>query len=92
MGSLNQRRGIIIGTTEEGGFARVEAEVPLAEMFGYSTVLRSLHPGQGRVHHGVRPLPPGAEEPDRRSHQGLRTEEELGLNPPSCRPGPELLA
>jgi len=41
MGGLNQRRGIIIGTFEEGTFTVVEAEVPLAEMFGYSTVLRS---------------------------------------------------
>ncbi|HEY5999804.1 MAG TPA: elongation factor G, partial [bacterium] len=41
MGGLNQRRGIIVGTFEEGNFTVVEAEVPLAEMFGYSTVLRS---------------------------------------------------
>jgi len=41
MGGLNQRRGIIIGTFEEGPFTVVEAEVPLADMFGYSTVLRS---------------------------------------------------
>jgi elongation factor G len=41
MGGLNQRRGIIVGTFEEGAFTVVEAEVPLAEMFGYSTVLRS---------------------------------------------------
>ena len=41
MGGLNQRRGIIIGTFEEGASTVVEAEVPLADMFGYSTVLRS---------------------------------------------------
>jgi elongation factor G len=41
MGGLNQRRGIIIGSMEEGNFTTIEAEVPLAEMFGYSTVLRS---------------------------------------------------
>ena len=46
MGSLNQRRGIIIGTTEESDYTVVEAEVPLAEMFGYSTVLRSLTQGK----------------------------------------------
>ncbi len=39
--SLMQRRGTILGSTEDAGFARVEAEVPLAEMFGYSTDLRS---------------------------------------------------
>ncbi|MBU4260838.1 MAG: elongation factor G [Proteobacteria bacterium] len=46
MGSLNQRRGIIIGTLEEGEYTAVEAEVPLSEMFGYSTVLRSLTQGK----------------------------------------------
>lgn len=46
LGSVNQRRGIIISTTEECNFSRVEAEVPLSEMFGYSTVLRSLTQGK----------------------------------------------
>jgi len=46
MGSINQRRGIIIGTLEEGDYTVVEAEVPLSEMFGYSTVLRSLTQGK----------------------------------------------
>jgi len=44
--SLNQRRGIILANTEDGTFSRVEAEVPLSEMFGYSTVLRSLTQGK----------------------------------------------
>lgn len=46
LGSINQRRGIIISTTEESNFSRVDAEVPLSEMFGYSTVLRSLTQGK----------------------------------------------
>jgi len=46
MGSLNQRRGMIIGTVEEASYTSVEAEVPLSEMFGYSTVLRSLTQGK----------------------------------------------
>jgi elongation factor G len=46
MGSLNQRRGIIIGTSEEGNYTVVDAEVPLSEMFGYSTILRSLTQGK----------------------------------------------
>jgi elongation factor G len=42
-----QRRGTVIGTTEEaGGFCRVESEVPLAEMFGYATSLRSATQGK----------------------------------------------
>jgi elongation factor G len=44
--SINQRRGIIVSSVEDGLFARVDAEVPLSEMFGYSTVLRSLTQGK----------------------------------------------
>ncbi len=44
--SINQRRGIIISSAEDGAFCTVEAEVPLSEMFGYSTVLRSLTQGK----------------------------------------------
>ena len=45
-GSINQRRGIIVSSVEDGTFARVDAEVPLSEMFGYATVLRSLTQGK----------------------------------------------
>jgi elongation factor G len=45
-GSLNQRRGMIVAAIEEGNYCSVEAEVPLSEMFGYSTVLRSLTQGK----------------------------------------------
>ena len=45
-GSINQRRGIIASSVEDGVFSRVEAEVPLSEMFGYSTTLRSLTQGK----------------------------------------------
>jgi elongation factor G len=44
--TVMQRRGIIAGTTESEGFVRVDAEVPLAEMFGYSTDLRSATQGK----------------------------------------------
>jgi elongation factor G len=46
VGTLMQRRGIVVGTTEGDGFCRIEAEVPLAEMFGFSTVLRSATQGK----------------------------------------------
>jgi elongation factor G len=46
MGTLNQRRGIIISTSEDGSFSTIESEVPLSEMFGYSTVLRSATQGK----------------------------------------------
>ncbi len=44
--TLMQRRGVIVGTTEDEGFIRVDANVPLAEMFGYATVLRSATAGK----------------------------------------------
>ncbi len=44
--SINQRRGIIVSSTEDGLFARVDADVPLSEMFGYSMALRSLTQGK----------------------------------------------
>ncbi|HEQ71313.1 MAG TPA: elongation factor G, partial [Spirochaetia bacterium] len=44
--SINQRRGVIVSTTEDVLFSKVEADVPLSEMFGYSTVLRSLSQGK----------------------------------------------
>jgi elongation factor G len=48
MGSLNQRRGIIVGSQDEGPMCVVESQVPLAEMFGYSTVLRSSTQGKAQ--------------------------------------------
>ena len=47
MGQINQRRGIIQGSGTNEGFSVVEAEVPLSEMFGYSTELRSATQGKG---------------------------------------------
>jgi elongation factor G len=44
--TIMQRRGIIVGTAESEGFARVDADVPLSEMFGYSTDLRSSSQGK----------------------------------------------
>jgi elongation factor G len=44
--TISQRRGTIVSSVEDGTFSRIDAEVPLAEMFGYSTVLRSLTQGK----------------------------------------------
>ena len=46
MGDLNARRGNIKGIEERGGGQVIEAEVPLGEMFGYSTRLRSMSQGR----------------------------------------------
>ncbi len=47
LGLINQRRGMILGTTTQDAFTTVEADVPLSEMFGYSTELRSGTQGKG---------------------------------------------
>jgi elongation factor G len=47
LGQVNQRRGMITGTTTNEGFTTVEAECPLSEMFGFSTELRSGTQGKG---------------------------------------------
>jgi len=44
--TINQRRGMIVSSVEDGAFTRVDAEVPLSEMFGYSSQLRSLTQGK----------------------------------------------
>ena len=48
MALLNQRRGMIVGAQDEGVMCIVEAQVPLAEMFGFSTVLRSATQGKAQ--------------------------------------------
>ena len=45
VGDLNSRRGIVLETVARDELTVVRAEVPLAEMFGYATVLRSLSKG-----------------------------------------------
>ncbi len=66
MGTLMKRRGVILGTTEESGFARIDADVPLSEMFGYATVLRSATQGKAEFtmefsRYGVAPAEVGEE-------------------------------
>jgi elongation factor G len=46
IGTLNQRRGTILGMQEEENYATIDAEVPLSEMFGYATVIRSSTQGK----------------------------------------------
>ncbi len=47
IGQVNQRRGLIVGTSTDASYVVVESEVPLSEMFGYSTDLRSVTQGKG---------------------------------------------
>ncbi|MFP4356512.1 MAG: elongation factor G, partial [Phycisphaerae bacterium] len=45
VGDLNSRRGIILATENRENYSIIRAEVPLANMFGYATVIRSLSKG-----------------------------------------------
>jgi elongation factor G len=47
IGDLNSRRGNIEGMNSESGIAKVDAQVPLAKMFGYATDIRSKTQGRG---------------------------------------------
>jgi elongation factor G len=53
-GDLNRRRGMIVNSDQRGNTRIVDAEVPLSEMFGYTTELRSM--SQGRASSAMEPL------------------------------------
>lgn len=66
-GDLSGRRGLILEMSDVGELKRITAVVPLAEMFGYATVLRRMSQGRGRFQMeflDYRPAP-GAPPPDR---------------------------
>jgi elongation factor G len=46
-GAISSKRGVILGTESRSGYTVITAEVPLAEMFGYSNDLRSMTQGKG---------------------------------------------
>ena len=48
MGNISGRRGTILGTDDRNGAKIIDAEVPLSEMFGYATELRSRTQGRGQ--------------------------------------------
>ncbi|MCX8089604.1 MAG: elongation factor G [Verrucomicrobiae bacterium] len=54
MGDINRRRGRIVAIEAKGGQTILRAEVPLAEMFGYATAIRSL--SKGRASYSMEPL------------------------------------
>jgi elongation factor G len=51
VGDLNRRRGLILGMDENPSGKVINAEVPLAEMFGYATDVRSM--SQGRASYSM---------------------------------------
>ena len=46
LGSVNQRRGVVVDTLVDQQFTQIDAEIPLSEVFGYATILRSLTQGK----------------------------------------------
>jgi elongation factor G len=54
LGDINRRRGLIIGVESKTGQTTINANVPLAEMFGYATAIRSL--SKGRAAYSMEPL------------------------------------
>jgi elongation factor G len=52
-GNLLSRRGALVGSEVLSDYTVLRAEVPLAEMFGYSTQLRSLSCGNGNIFDGI---------------------------------------
>ena len=72
IGDLNSRRGQIQNQESQDGTARVTAQVPLSEMFGYATDLRSKDPGPRPVFHGACRLPAGAQEYRGQDHDRAR--------------------
>ncbi|MCU0330330.1 MAG: elongation factor G [Candidatus Kapabacteria bacterium] len=77
IGQVNQRRGVIMGTTSEMGYVTVEAEVPLSEMFGYSTDLRSVTQGKGEFSMEFKkyqPVPRNIQEEMVKEYQKKRAE------------------
>jgi elongation factor G len=79
MGQVNQRRGMIQGTTTIEGSVTVDSEVPLTEMFGYSTDLRSATQGKGEFtmeFSRYAPVPRGIQEELAKKYQEKRAAEQ----------------
>lgn len=77
IGQINQRRGVIMGTDSDLGYVTVESEVPLSEMFGYSTDLRSVTQGKGEFSMEFKkyqPVPRNIQEEMVKEYQKKRAE------------------
>ncbi len=80
IGDLNSRRGMILGMDAIPGAQQVNAEVPLSEMFGYATDMRSKTQVPRSVHHGARALRRGAQEHLREDHLRAGQKVRLSVN------------
>jgi translation elongation factor EF-G len=74
MGDLSSRRGMVQGMDDmAGGGKAIKAEVPLSEMFGYSTTLRSHDARAAPPTRWSSSTTPRPQERGRRHHHGART-------------------
>jgi elongation factor G len=78
VGTVLQRRGVLVGTTEDEGFVRIQAEVPLAEMFGYATTLRSVTQGKAEFAMEFRRYAPAPKDVEEELVKKYREEREAG--------------
>jgi elongation factor G len=79
MGQINQRRGMIVNSGTNEGYCIIEAEVPLTEMFGYSTDLRSATQGKGEFTMEFlkySPVPRNVQEEMVKKHQEKKAKEQ----------------
>lgn len=79
MGGLNRRKGLIVDTESREDSASIMAEVPLNNMFGYSTELRSATQGKGEFtmeYKNHAPVFPNAQEELIAEYQKKRLEEQ----------------
>ena len=79
MGQVNQRRGVIVNSGTSDGYCVIEAEVPLSEMFGYSTELRSATQGKGEFSMEFakyEPAPKSVQEELIKAYQKKRADEQ----------------
>ncbi|MEY3386897.1 MAG: hypothetical protein RIR53_1708 [Bacteroidota bacterium] len=77
IGQINQRRGVIMGTDSDAGYVTIDSEVPLSEMFGYSTDLRSVTQGKGEFSMEFKkyqPVPRNIQDEMVKEHQKKRAE------------------
>ncbi len=72
IGDLNSRRGRVVGVDSAGSGQTIKAKVPMAEVLKYSSDLRSMTQGTGRLRHRVLPLRGGPRPVGREDHRPLQ--------------------
>eukprot|EP00172_Hildenbrandia_rubra_P001357 Plantae.Rhodophyta-Hildenbrandia_rubra.ctg18996.p1 GENE.Plantae.Rhodophyta-Hildenbrandia_rubra.ctg18996~~Plantae.Rhodophyta-Hildenbrandia_rubra.ctg18996.p1 ORF type:complete len:759 (-),score=137.62 Plantae.Rhodophyta-Hildenbrandia_rubra.ctg18996:545-2821(-) len=78
MGALSRRRGVIVSSQQRTGDVEVECEVPLGEMFGWSTELRSMTQGKGEYSMEYKEHKPAPSEEVERLQEEYQKKKEAG--------------